>query len=272
MSESEREKRRWERIMGALIRAWERFNLRCPRVVSLIEYAGAFFAGRLKPHQAMARLSVVALIQFGGVKLTFWLIESFPGHFDATYQAYWQDDCLRLANVLFWVGFCLLCASVLGYLTLSWGYFAEWESAITEGAILLTFAVNIVYFSLAMVRTGGPAHSFFAQLVPMQLSGILILEQQKTMMTSRRLSPRWRALLYAGFTILVWLIIVGFSERVQSLFGWKTTMIEGSRDDYEIWTAAILFCLGVAVTALAYFVTPLIVACARCSRNKSVRQ
>lgn len=269
MSQSEKKKRVLERIEGSISRAWEKFKWRRPAAASSIEYVGVLLTGRLKPHQALARLSVVALIEFVGVLLTFWLIESWPRYFDGTYEAYWQDDCLKLARVLFVIGCCLLVTCVLGYLTFSSRYFAAWAPAIAEGGILLTFGLNIVYFSLAMMRTGGPAHSFFAQLVPMQLSGILILEQQRMMMTSRRLSPRWRALVYAGFTILVWMIVVSFRERVQSLFHWEGKVIESSPDDYEMWIAVILFVLGIVVTAFAYWVTPLLAACMRRKQMKT---
>lgn len=269
MSQSEREGRLSERIGGSITRAWGKFKWRCPVAASLIEYVGVLLTGRLKPHQALARLSVVALIQFVGVLLTFWLIEYLPSHFDITYQAIWQDDCLKLARVLFVIGCCLLVTCVLGYLTFSSRYFATWAPVIAEVGILLTFGLNIVYFSLAMMRTGGPAHSFFAQLVPMQLSGILILEQQRMMMTSRRLSPRWRAWVYAGFTIFVWMIVVSCPERVQSVLDWRYMMIERRGDDYEVWAAAILFVLGIIVTAVAYWGTPLLATCMRRKQMKT---
>lgn len=273
MSQSEKKRRvlerTLERIDGSISRAWEKLKRRCPVAASIIVYLGVHLTGRLKPHQALARLSVVALIQLVGVLLTFWLIEYFPSHFDVTYQAIWQDDCLKLARVLFVIGLALLVASAVGHLTFSSRYFAAWAPAIAEGSILLTFGVNIVYFSLAMMRTGGPAHSFFAQLVPMQLSGILILEQQRMMMTSRRLSPRWRAWVYAGFTIFVWMIVVSSPERVQSVLDWRYMMIERRGDDYELWAAAILFVLGIIVTAVAYWGTPLLAACMRRKQMKT---
>jgi hypothetical protein len=269
MSQSEKKERVFERIEGSISRAWEKFKRRCPFAASIIVYVGVLLTGRLKPHHALARLSVVALIELVGVLLTFWLIQDLPLRFDVNYAAYWQDDCLKLAHVLLWMGIGLVCASLLGYLTFSSRYFAIFGPAIAEAGILITFVLNIAYFSFAMMRTGGPAHSFFAQLVPMQLSGILILEQQRMMMTSRRLSPRWRAFIYAVFTILVWIIVVWSGERVQSFFGWSAMMIDRSRDDYEIWAAAILFVLGIIVTAVAYWGTPLLAACMRRKQMKT---
>src|SRR6185295_7953658 len=116
MSQSEKEARLWERIGGWISRGWEKFKGRYPTAASLIEYVGVLLTGRLKPHQALARLSVVALIQCVGVFLTFWLIEFFPRHFSVTYEGNWQDDCLVIACVLAGMGFLLLVTSVVGFL------------------------------------------------------------------------------------------------------------------------------------------------------------
>jgi hypothetical protein len=205
--------------------------------------------GELKEEQASARLCVVTLIQLVGVSLTFFLIKSFPRFFGLTNEADWQRDCLVLAYIL--VG-----TIVLLILTYTFSFLRRWKPRISEGVILVTFGVNIITFSLAMARTGGPSHSFFAQLVPMQLSGILILEQQKLMMTSNQSSTRARAWLYAGFTVFVWLGVVLFPLQVASLFGRQETTIEIGLKTYEEWTATILFVLGVVVTAFAYWITP----------------
>ena len=260
---SQTEKKSW---------ALERIKSGRAYVAPLIEYVRVFLTGKLKEDQALVRLGVVALIQLVGVFLTIWLIEGFPRSFGLTKQTDWQYDCFLIACVLAAMGLYLFVIFVLSYIF-------EWRPGISEFSILLAFSVNIVFFSLAMQRTGGPAHSFFAQLVPMQLSGILILEQQRAMMTSRRLSPRWRALVYAGFTILAWLIVVLFPDQVQWLCGWQRITIESSgdayevwtassRDAYEMWTATILFILGISVTAFAYWVTPLLVAWFRRRKRK----
>jgi hypothetical protein len=244
-------------------------NPRPAPIASLIQYAGVSLTGKLKHEQALVRLGVVALIQLVGVSLTFWLIEGFPRSFGLTNQMAWQNDCLIIACVLAAVTLVLLVTFVLSSIF-------EWPPGVPEVSILLTFIVNIVSFSLAMERTGGPSNSFFAQLIPMQLSGILILEQQRAMMTSRRLSPRWRALVYAGFTILVWVFVVRFPEQVQRLCRWQQrtiveqyeTWIPTRREAYERWTATILFILGIVVTAFAYWVTPRLVGWLR-RRNKA---
>ena len=202
--------------------------------------------GEIKEEQALARLFVVAIIQSVGVGLTTVLIKYLPRMFGLTGEADWQRDCLSIANVLWWTAFLLL-------VTLGFSYVRRWKPGIPEGAILVTFGVNIIAFSLAMARTGGPSRSFFGQLVPMQLSGILILEQQKLMMTSSQSSKRARAWLYAGFTVFVWLTVFLSPGQVASLFGRKEMTIGAGLEIYEEWAATILFTLGIIVTAFAYW-------------------
>ncbi len=203
----------------------------------------------LTEDQALARLCVVSLIQLVGVSLTFFLIKYGPRAFGLSGEADWQRDCLVIAYVL---GVTI----ILLFLTLIFSYLRRWRPWVQEGIILFTFGVNIIAFSLVMARTGGPSHSFFGQLVPMQLSGILILEQQKAIMMSKQSSKRKRAWLYAGFTIVVWLIVVLSPVQVASLFGRQEMTLETNLKTYEEWAATVLFILGMIVTAFAYWVTP----------------
>ncbi|HEY6232970.1 MAG TPA: hypothetical protein VIW64_17030 [Pyrinomonadaceae bacterium] len=203
----------------------------------------------LKADQALARLCVVSLIQLVGVSLTFFLIKYGPRAFGLTVEADWQRDCMVIAYVLG-------ATIILLFLTFILSYLRRLRPGFPEGIILVTFGVNIIAFSLAMARTGGPSHSFFTQLIPMQLSGILILEQQKAIMISEQSSGRTRAWLYAGFTVFVWLIVVLFPGQVASLFGRQEMTIETSLKTYEEWAATVLFILGMIVTAFAYWVTP----------------
>ena len=89
---------------------------------------------------------------------------------------------------------------------------------ITEGVIWLVFAINTVFFTLGMARTGGPAESFFAQLVPIQLSGILVLQQQKLMLTRAR-ATIWTFGTFATFSVLTWLIAVSFPVQAVGIMG-----------------------------------------------------
>src|ERR1700741_5521233 len=119
----------------------------------------------LEKGPALARLCVVSFIQFVGVLLTYFLINSGPSVFGVQ-KVTWQTYCLGIAYGLF------VSTTVL-VLTFLLSFFFDWRASVGEGIIWFTFGVNIIAFSLAMARTGGPAHSFFGQLVPLQLSGTL---------------------------------------------------------------------------------------------------
>jgi hypothetical protein len=143
-----------------------------------------FLTGELDEEAALSRAIVVSLIQIGGVLLTIALVTKGPrwalGEYDFRLwrlkaDEAWQHDCLGIAYFLLVTGIAVSAVFAFGWLR-------RWRPIVSEGLIFLTFLVNIVAFSFAMARTGGPAHSFFAQLIPMQLSGILILEEQKAMM------------------------------------------------------------------------------------------
>jgi hypothetical protein len=248
----------------------ERISLwieRCrAHIGSLIQPVVVFLAGELKEEDALSRLCVVSLIELVGVLLTIGLIEYGPSFYGITHDP-WQHDCLRIAIVLAIAGLGLLVASVVSFLQ-------RWKPVIAEGIILLAFGGNIILFSLAMARTGGPAHSFFAQLVPMQLSGILILEEQKARMMSKKSSPRKRAWLYALFTVIVWVIAWQFPLRFAARLGWKQMTIETSLmtvetvKRFENFAATVLFTLGMLVTAFAYWYTPRLAANFRRKKRK----
>jgi len=191
----------------------------------------------LEKGPALARLCVVSFIQFIGVVLTYFLITSGPSFFGVQ-KVSWQSYCLRIAYVLF------VSTSVL-VVTFWLSFFYSWRASIGEGIIWFTFGVNIVAFSLAMARTGGPAHSFFGQLVPLQLSGILLLQQQKAILTCKPRKP-WRP---TAYTVFVWLIIVVIGR----LIGWQSMTADPNLEKYETYAAGALFLLGILVIALAYW-------------------
>ena len=219
--------------------------------------------GGLTEEQALSRVFVVSFIELLGVVLTMLLVGFAPYLFSLGGVANWQIDCFIISCVLFLTGL-----SVLATFALTWKL--RWRPCVPEGIILFTFVVNIIAFTLAMARTGGPSHSFFGQLVPMQLSGILILEEQKTIMTSKEPATRRRGWVYAVFSIVVWLTVMAFPSQLQWLFRWKEMTIKLSLDPseqseanlrcYQDFVATFLFILGVFVTALAYRATPQLAA------------
>lgn len=138
-----------------------------------LEEAGEFETSELPEEHALSRIFVVSLIQLVGVALTIALVKfgprwalggyGFRALFRPTNEADWQNDCLGIA-------YFLGATVILLFLVFGFTYIRRWRPGIPEGVILFTFVVNIIAFSLAMARTGGPSHSFFGQLVPMQLS------------------------------------------------------------------------------------------------------
>jgi hypothetical protein len=200
---------------------------------------------KLDGPDSLARLCVVSVIQLVGVYMTIGLIKYGPRIFGITGEVGWQHDCLRIAD-------CLEATVLILLLTLAFGYYFKLGATIPEGVIWLVFGINTVAFSLAMARTGGPAHSFFGQLVPMQLSGILLLEQQKAKMTSKQSTP-WG---FIGFAGLTWIAVVLFQMKVKGLLGWAETSMEKTHETYENWAGTLLFLLGIVVTAVAYWLPP----------------
>jgi hypothetical protein len=195
----------------------------------------------LEKGPALARLCVVSFIQFVGVLLTFFLINFGPSIFGVQEELSWQRYCLWIAYVLFGT------IGVL-FLTLIFSLYYGWRASIAEGVIWFTFWVNIAAFSLATALTGGPSRSFFGQLIPMQLSGMLLLQQQKHQLTHKRSEPWYPAV----FTVVVWLIMVG----VGRFFGWKGITEDPNFETFETVAAIALFLLGILVTALAYWLPP----------------
>ena len=196
----------------------------------------------LSPAEALARLSVVSLIQLIGFGATLLLIWAGPKWFDADSVAPWQLDCLKIA-----LGFGLVTVVTL-LVTLTVG-FLSWNARLPETIIWVVFGINTIFFVLGMARTGGPAHSFFTQLVPIQLSGILVLEQQKAMLTNARLIT-WP---FAVFSIVAWFAGMAFSVQFKKLFSWEELSMNPSLERFAVFATTSLFALSMAVTVFAYW-------------------
>jgi hypothetical protein len=85
--------------------------------------------------------------------------------------------------------------------------------------------------------------------VPIQLSGILVLEQQKAMLTNTPLTT-WT---FAAFSAIMWLAAVLFRKRVARWCRWSEFTIEPGLERYIVFAATVLFILSVGVTVLAYW-------------------
>jgi hypothetical protein len=198
---------------------------------------------------------VVSLIEFFGVLLTIMLITLVAWRFgvgDLQHWQGWQKDCGVIAGILFLIAVVILLTTVALVLVMLRGgtWLRNCRPIVAEGVILAAFIVNIVAFCVAISRSGGPSHSFFTQLVPMQLSGILILEQQKASMTNRKSGARRRSCYYAAFAIVVWLVSAPYSIGVVQMGG----------GNYEDFVASFLFVLGVLVSVAAFVIPPRLAA------------
>ena len=195
---------------------------------------------------ALARIFMVCMIQTIGVGLTLGLAGLGPFRlFRIPGLAPWQFDCLVIGGVL-------VLSLLILWPTFGCTYFWDWRASIPEGVIRFIYGLNIVAFSVAMARTGVPSQSFFGQLVPMQLTGMLLLEHQRSViLNSKRTSP-WG---FAAFAVCCWLAVVVLKVQVGRLFGRNEMVVETDFQSYEHFAATVLFILGIVVTAAAYWIT-----------------
>lgn len=199
----------------------------------------------LSPAEALARLSVVSLIQLVGFGATILIVKLGQGWFGAP-EAEWQRDCLNIAYIFGGASLVAL------FVTLICGFLFTLSANVPERVIWVVFAVNTIFFALAMARTGGASCSFFGQLVPIQLSGILVLEHQKAMMTKTQ--PR--AWAFATFSVLIWILAVILPKQVARVLGWEKLVVERSVTHFPVVATTSLFILSVAVMVLAYWLPP----------------
>jgi len=200
----------------------------------------------LLPAQAFTRLSVVSLIQLIGFVAVWGLVRYGPRRFQVTTVAPWQQDCLRLAQIFGVISFLIL------FLTMIGGFIGGWGARAAERAIWITFVTNTAFFSLGMARTGGAARSFFSQLVPIQLAGILMLEQQKAMLT--KIQPTvWTFAALSLVSIGLWLVVVSFRMTFQRVFKWQDLDMQPWIERFAVFATTTLFFLSVGVTVFAYW-------------------
>jgi len=120
----------------------------------------------------------------------------------------------------------------------------------TELAITFVFVLNTVALALAMARTGGPSCSTYGQMIPMQLSGMLLLALQKETFTSDR---SFRSIIYPAITLFFWGSSVLFWQQLAQWRGWATT-IGANEVGYGFLSPGLLIFCEVLLMAIAYFV------------------
>jgi len=160
----------------------------------------------------------------------------------------WEDTC-RWFGGLSAIGALLL----LGMFAYSaWQHFHEeaFDVRKTELAITLAFVLNTVALALAMARTGGPSCSTYGQMIPMQLSGMLLLAQQKQTFTSDR---SFQPVIYSAITLFFWALSVLFWQQLAHWKGWETT-VGPNESGYRFLSPGILISFEILLMAIAYFV------------------
>jgi hypothetical protein len=156
--------------------------------------------------------------------------------FIATPEAGWQHDCFYGALVFGGI------SSILLALPLALVRLCPIRAKIPELLIWAIFGINTIFFSLGMARTGGPSHSFFSRLVPIQLSGILLLQLQKVMIT-RIKANIWTFGAGATFSIITWLVVVLFPTPIVQIVGWGKFSAEPSLESFASFAVTVLFVL-----------------------------
>jgi hypothetical protein len=190
--------------------------------------------------RAIGRLSLVTGIQALGVLTVFALIW-FGGGSEGT----WQRDCSWIAGLL-GIGTLAVLAGTQIWIFPNLKTTAE-AARIAEALISAAFVVNTVACSLAVARTGGPVTSLFGPLIPIQLSGILLLKQQKENTSEKIFKMPW---IYAAISITLWLLSHWLWQNIDAFFKWTFEPIKIS-GRYST-SAAFLTAIGMAFTAAAY--------------------
>ncbi len=133
-------------------------------------------------HQSMARFAAVALIEL--IALGLCLFPLIP------FQQSWRRDCfvVGLATTIAALGV----IAVVSIVAFGWPKSKKDTTSpvamgkILEVGIVVLYVLNIVSLSLVISLSGGVHGSFYAPLIPIQLSVMLFLEVQREAWTSRR--------------------------------------------------------------------------------------
>ncbi len=194
--------------------------------------------------EAGSRLLVVTVIQFLGV--LFFVV---PLVTPAIQKEGWQRSCLYFGGFSALGLASLLIISFYAALRHFKGLAHPFDVWKTELAIGLAFGLNNLALALAMARTGGVLCSIYAQMIPMQLAGMLLLAQQKEAFTTKR--SVW-PLLYPAIALLSWGISAWFGQWLANAKGWATTISPDERG-FGFLSPGLLVCCEIILMAFAYF-------------------
>jgi hypothetical protein len=193
--------------------------------------------------EAGSRLVIVFVIQLLGV--VFLVV---PLMLPGIKNDGWQQSCRRFGGLAA-IGLVLLLGM---FVYAAWQHFHDqaFDVRKTELAITLAFVLNTVALALAMARTGGPSCSTYGQMIPMQLSGMLLLAQQKQTFTS---DQSFQPVIYAAITLFFWGSSVLFWQQLAHWRGWATTIGTNERGYGFLSPGLLIFC-EILLMAIAYFV------------------
>jgi hypothetical protein len=197
---------------------------------------------RPKDSQAGARVALASLTQISGTAIVIfplWLEMGENG---------WKRDCYHIGLTFGVIGTFVLFGTLIYIVLLR----DSVKVVATEWIIRIIYTTNIVALSLAMARVGDPSSSVFGHVVPLQLSGILLLEQQKDSMTS---PSRFAAIRYGVVAVLIWVAAVALRERIIHWPFWTGDIepcTSGCNDKLAI---LLLIPFEIAFTVLAYYLS-----------------
>src|ERR1043166_8542830 len=198
-------------------------------------------ARRPKANQAGMRVALACIIQIVGTAVV-----RVPRSLEKAKDG-WQLDCYDLGWKFGGIGgFVLLVTSIYVMLARE-----NLKVGITESVIKVIYTSNIIGLSLAMTRVGDPSTSVCGHIIPLQLSGILLLEQQKDSMTTQ---SRYSALRYGSIALLIWIAAVWFRESIASFFWTQDINPCISRCNDKLATQ-LLIPFEIAFTVLAFYLS-----------------
>ena len=194
--------------------------------------------------QSLARLAAVVLIQMIAVIICFlplWISADAP----------WVQQCklLGTATALLTIGpagLLVLAACLLPYSP----RVDVLLDRISEKLIASIYLVNLLSLAIAIVLTGGPSFSFYAPLVPIQLSAVLLLDLHLSKLREKTLTLR--PLIDSMLSLVAWV-------AVWSFLVWRGySRLYGSEDwapnlaiEFGGWEV-FLVAIGIILTFLTY--------------------
>lgn len=181
-------------------------------------------------------VGLASIIQLAGLGLVFFLIGPRAG------PDGWQLDCYRIGLRVIGIGALALWVTTLlvigGHVKL---VFAEW-------LVRIIYLANTVALSIAMARSGGLS-SALGHIIPLQLSGILLLEQQKEKVIAQN---RFMPAFYGLLTLLIWGLAVFYRQSIAAWPFWTGSRecVDNCNDDV---ITGWLLAFEIVFTAVAYY-------------------